>query len=207
MKGLFELPDGYAEIRRIDLKKDKKFTILLNVAALVLFAVMLVLGLLISPLCIPIVLTKSMNAILVFALLIVAIVAYIICHELVHGLFFRVFTGKKAKYGFNGIFAYAYSDAYVSKVPYVIIGLAPVIVFGIIFLVLNIVLPQEWFWFVYLLQIMNISGAVGDFYITYLVCKSPTDLLAHDEVPAMIFYSREKYEQQPDTDQSVHTNS
>jgi len=187
--GILELPEGYAEIKRINLQKDRKLAILVNVMALVIAILMVVLGFVIKPMPAPFEIIIEFKFIHIFGWL-AAMFAYIICHELIHGVFIRKYSGKKAKYGFTGLYAYAGSDAYFNKSQYLVIALAPVIIFGIIFLTLNIVLPQ-WFWFIYLLQLINISGAAGDFYITYLIRKAPADVLTSDEGFTMIFFSRE----------------
>jgi len=62
-----------------------------------------------------------------------------------------------------------------------IIALAPVVFFGIIFLLLNVLLPIEWFWFIYFFQIINLSGAAGDFYVTYLMRKFSDDVLTEEK--------------------------
>jgi hypothetical protein len=76
-------------------------------------------------------------------------------------------------------------------IPNLVIALASVAILGIIFLILNIILPQ-WFWFIYLLQIINISGVAGDFYITHIMRKAPVGVLTNDEGFTMIFFSRKK---------------
>ena len=88
------------------------------------------------------------------------------------------------------MYAYAGSDAYFNKKQYVIIALAPVVFFGVVFLLLNLFLPSEWFWTIYLLQIFNLSGAAGDFYMTNLMTKLPADVLVHDSGTAMNIYYR-----------------
>ena len=191
--GIFQLPDGYHEIKRINLQKNKKLAILVNVGALLIAALFVCIGLVISPsVSFEIAGKNLIGALLSLLLWLVSMVAYFVGHELVHGIFIKKFSGKRAKYGFTGMYAYAGSDAFFNKRQYIIIALAPVIIFGIIFGVLNLLLPAIWFWAVYFLQIINLSGAAGDLYVTYLMCKSPADILTHDEGFEMIFYSIEK---------------
>jgi len=115
---------------------------------------------------------------------------YIFFHEFIHGIFIKKYSGEKAKYGFTGLYAYAGSNAYFCKRQYLIIALAPVVLFGGVFLMLNVFLPPQWFWFVYLLQMINISSAAGDLYVTYITCRVPADVLIRDKGLEMIFYSR-----------------
>jgi fatty acid desaturase len=122
--------------------------------------------------------------------ILVAMIVYIIVHELIHGIFFKKYSGKKAQYGFTGLYAYAKSEAYFNKRQYLVIGLAPVVLLGLFILLLNIFLPERWFWGIYIMQILNLSGAAGDIYIAWLMSRLPADILVTDEGTAMTIYSR-----------------
>jgi len=190
--GVFELPEGYYEIQRIDLVKNKKLAVLVNVMAVVIMIVLFIIGVIFVPFNF---LFSKDNLITVWLNvigLLLAIILYIIAHEFIHGVFIKKYSCKKAKYGFNGLYAYTGSDAYFNKHQYVVIALAPVVLFGIIFLLLNVFLPIEWFWGIYILQIVNLSGAAGDFYITRLMCRLPSDVMTKDEGITMIIYSQMK---------------
>jgi len=191
--GVFELPQGYVEIRKIDLVEDKKAAFLVNMGAFGTLPLLFFIGLIFNPLSIVDSLNNFLNLFLNLSVLLVmwlAIVLYIIAHEFVHGVFIKKYSGKKAKYGFTGVYAFAGSDAYFNKRQYIVISLAPVVLWGVIFFLLNIFLPVGWFWPVYLIQMMNISGAAGDIYVTRQVCKLPADLLIKDAGVSMIMYSR-----------------
>jgi len=188
--GIFELPESYAEIRRVNLQNDKKLVVIIHVVWLIMAISLTLLGLAITPLSFGITINSISTLLMIIIALLIAVVAYVFAHELTHGIFIKKYSGKKAKYGFTGLYAYASSDAYFNKRQYLTILLAPIILFGAVFLVLNIFLPLQWFWFIYFLQILNFSGAAGDLYITYLMRKVPADVLIHDEGFNMIFYSR-----------------
>ena len=112
--------------------------------------------------------------------MIVGLILYMVLHELVHGICMKYFGTPKVNYGFAGLYAYAGSNAYFTKKPYIIIALAPVVVWGIVLLVINLFVDASWFWCVYFIQICNISGAVGDIYVTYKFSKMPKDILVQD---------------------------
>lgn len=192
MKTSFELPVGYSEIFRVDLQNDKKKALLVNGLSLLLMVPMFIIGAFIAPI-------KSLfdfgngfcAYFLKWGVVLVGMIVYVVLHELVHGVFIKRFSGKKAHYGFTGLYAFAGSDAYFNKRDYIIIALAPVVMWGVVLLVLNLVLPVQWFWCVYLIQIFNISGAAGDFYVTYKFSQMPADILVRDVGVAMNVYSRE----------------
>ncbi len=116
--------------------------------------------------------------------------AYVVLHELVHGVCMKYFSGAPVRYGFTGLYAYAGSEAYFTKKRYFIIALAPVAVWGVVLLALCMLVPAPWFWTVYLIQIGNIAGAAGDFYVVWRFAAMPPDILVRDAGVDMTVYSR-----------------
>lgn len=188
--GIFALPDGYTECRRVNLQADKKLAVLVNGAAFAIAVVLFFIGNRMVAFDLFRAYERPVNALIGTLGLLVGAVVYIFAHELTHGVFIKRYSGKKAKYGFTGLYAYAGSDAFFNKWQYLIIALAPVVLFGLLFLALNLLLPSNCFWSIYFLQIFNLSGAAGDFYITGLMCKLPADVLANDEGFTMVIYAR-----------------
>ena len=71
------------------------------------------------------------------------------------------------------------------------IALAPIVIWGIILLVLNLIFQETWFWVIYFIQICNLSGAAGDLYVSYRFSKLPEDILINDIGVSMTIYGRE----------------
>ena len=193
-KSLQELPQDYKEIFSVNLQKDKKTAVFVNILAIIIAVVMAVpmhfyisIGNLFD------MSNGFVSYIIRFVVLLVSIIAYMILHELAHGITMKIFGAKKVKYGFTGLYAYAGSTDYYGKIPYIIIALAPVIVWGVVIAVINIFVSKEWFWVVYFLQIINISGAAGDIYVTARFSKMPKDILVLDNGVGMTVYSKEKH--------------
>ena len=126
-----------------------------------------------------------------FGVLMAAIVVYMVLHELVHGITMKMCGTKKIKYGFTGVYAFAGSNDYYDKRSYIVIALAPIVVWGVVLLVLNLLVPVQWFWIVYWVQVSNISGAAGDLYVTYRFSRLPQDILVQDYGVGMTVYSAE----------------
>ena len=192
MKAVSQLPDGYREIYAIDLQKNKKLMLLVNLLAVLIGLAMAV------PVhfYIPITSLFNMEAVLGaytarFAVLLALLVVYMILHELVHGIAMKMCGTKKIKYGFTGMYAFAGSDDYYAKRPYILIALAPVVLWGVVLAVVNPFVPADWFWVVYLIQISNISGAAGDLYVTVKFSKLPKDILVKDYGVGMHVYAKE----------------
>ncbi|MBQ7295446.1 MAG: DUF3267 domain-containing protein [Clostridia bacterium] len=193
MKAKEKLPEGYNEIFSVDLQKNKKTALLINVIAVIISVAMAVPAHFYIPISTLFDMEKGIgNYILRFAAMMVSMFAYIILHEAVHGITMKLYGTKKVKYGFTGLYAFAGSDDYYDKKSYIVIALAPVVVWGIVIAAINVFVGEEWFWVVYFIQIANISGAAGDIYVTAKFASFPKDILVHDSGVGMTVYSKEK---------------
>ena len=182
------LPQGYSFFDKIDLKNNKKQFWTVQGICLSTIAVMLGIGCIIES---PLKIENNTASIIGLVVLIVGFVLYIFAHEAVHGLFMYAFCKTKIKYGFVGWAAYAGSSAYYDKKHYIIIALAPVVVWGVVFAVLNIFFHSGiWFWVIWFLQICNISGACGDFFCVYKTARYPKDILVNDTGLEMQIFCR-----------------
>ncbi len=191
MKAIEHLPKGYREMYSIDLQKNKKISLLVNLSA-VLIAVLLIVPM---HFIVPISSLFDMgngvkNYIFRFVALIFLLILYMVLHELVHGLAMRICGTKKIKYGFTGMYAYAGSNDYYDKKSYIFIALAPVVLWGIVIAVVNPFVPIEWFWVVYFIQITNLSGAAGDLFVTVKFSLLPKNILIKDYGVGMIVFSK-----------------
>lgn len=190
MKAVKNLPEGYKQIFSVDLQKDKKLAVLINVLAVVIALLLAVPMHFYIPFTTLFDMSDGMLAYFIrFAVLLVSLVAYIVLHEVVHGITMRALGTEKVKYGFTGLYAFAGSDDYYDKKGYIIIALAPVVFWGVVIAVINLFVPENWFWVVYFIQLMNISGAAGDFYVTAKFSRMPEDILVHDCGVGMTVYS------------------
>ncbi len=192
MKSLNVLPENYTLKLAVDLQKDKKSALLVNSLALLIAALMVVPAAFLVPINR---LFSFENGLLVYCLrfgaLFISLIVYMVLHELTHGVFMKLCGTEKVKYGFKGLYAFAGSEDYYDKKSYIIIALAPVVLLGLLLLIINLFVSTEWFWVVYFLQVCNISGAAGDFYVTLRFCKMPKDILVHDNGTSMEVYTSE----------------
>ena len=191
-KAVSALPDGYREILSVDLKKNKKQMLLANgLGLLVFFAFALPVHMFYLP-CGSLGIGGLQAYRMRIAALFGGIVVYIVLHELVHGVTMKICGTKKVKYGFTGAYAYAGSDDYYYKRPYIAIALAPIVVWGVVLGVINFLVPAEWFWVVYGIQLMNLSGAGGDLYVTAKFRSLSNDVLIRDYGVGMRVYAPEE---------------
>lgn len=190
MRTVMELPAGYVPIDEVDLQKDKKLMLLVNGLALVILLAFGIPGHMLVP--IGTIHDTGDGVGMMFlrvGVLLAGTVAYIVLHELVHGVFIKKYSGYPAFYGFTGIYAYAGSKAYFAKKDYFVIALAPVVIWGIVLVVVNLLVPRSWFWVVYFIQLTNISGAAGDLYVVWRFFRLPEDILIQDHSVSMVVYA------------------
>ena len=123
MKNPAVLPEGYSERFRVDLAKDRKLFWLVNGLSAGIALILAIAGCaVVSPAAL-----FDMEAglgpyALRFGVLLVGMIVYIILHEAVHGACMHYFSDAKVHYGFKGAYAFAGSEGYFYKRPYLIIA-------------------------------------------------------------------------------------
>ena len=191
MKATGTLPEGYKEIYSVDLQKDKKMALLVNLLAICIALLLAVPMHFLVPISTLFDMEGGLAAYTIrFAALLVLMIVYMVLHELVHGIAMKICGTKKVKYGFTGLYAFAGSEDYYGKKSYIFIALAPVVLWGIVIAIINPFVPVEWFWVVYFIQIINLSGAAGDFFVSVKFSRFPQDILIKDHGVGMTVYSK-----------------
>ena len=192
MKAYQTLPEGYREILQINLQKDKKTALKINLAATIVMILLFVLGHFIVPVTEFFAMDSLSTYLLQMSVMLLGYVAYMVMHELTHAAAMKAYGGGKVVFGFTGMYAFAGSkEDYFDKISYRYIALAPLVVWGIIFAVLSVIVPREWFWIVWFLQVGNIAGAAGDVYVTAKLWKYPNSILVRDTGVDMTVYDKD----------------
>lgn len=191
MKAVEALPEGYREIYSVDLQKNKKLAFWVNALSLLIAALLAIPMHFVVPISTFFSMEDGIGSYFIRIVAVaVLMVLYIVLHELVHGVAMKMCGTKKVKYGFTGLYAFAGSDDFYGKKAYIFIALAPVVLWGIVLAVVNPFVPIEWFWVVYWIQISNLSGAAGDFFVTAKFSKMPDDILVRDHGVGMKVFSK-----------------
>lgn len=176
-------------IKSFNLMENKNLIIWLSILSVPLTLVFMVLFT-----AIPLLLNRSVTTGFHPFSLLVALVAYfvlIIFHELIHGLFFKLFHPQgKVKYGFKHGLAYATSPhSFYSRTKFSWILLAPfiLITLSLCFLYYINTLAAATF-----IVTASLHGAscIGDFYFVYLVLRSPSGSLVEDTEKGINFYRK-----------------
>jgi len=185
------LPAGYHAATEINLAKNPRLALWLNLAGFGLFFLVAAgLGVYLQAVR-PEVLTGEFHldnlwwAVGLLAL----VVANLIVHELIHGLFFYLFTGTAPVFALRLTYAYAAApDWYLPRTPYLVVGLAPLVLIGLACLALIAFGPQAWALPAALVAALNTSGAVGDMLMVALVLRAAPDCLVNDRGDGVILY-------------------
>lgn len=186
------LPEGYVPRLTVDCQ-SKKLGILMNLTALAIMVVLFVVfwrlsqpwdAFLAAPL-------LSLLKLVVFTM---AVTAYIVLHELLHGAAYKLLTGHKLTFGLTWSAAYCgVPDIFVYRSAALIALLTPFVVFTIVFLlaVLLIADPVSRCMAAFLL-VTHIGGCVGDLYDTglYLFRFRDPATLMQDTGPKQTFYTK-----------------
>ncbi len=188
MKAYRALPEGYQEKLKINLQKDRKAMLTVNIAGSIVMVLVFVIGHFIVPLSAFFGVPSSGKMIrLLVALLGYAV--YMVLHELTHAAVMKAVGGGKVVFGFTGIYAFAGShEDYFDKISYRCIALAPLVVWTIIICAVAPVLPADWFWPLWFVQAGNVGGAAGDVYVTLKLWKAPASILVKDTGIDMTVY-------------------
>ena len=181
---------GYKECTRIDLVKNKKEALLVNIYGIIIMVVMAVfIPLLIMGGIIEFNLETTFP--LFFIVLLISLILYIPLHEIVHGIVLKNYTDEKLSFGWKLVYAYCGSkEAVVDRKEYYAVALAPLLVFSVVFISLMFFNPSlSLVW--YVMEIMNVSGSVGDIYVSIKLRKEKSrDILITDSGTDMSFWSR-----------------
>lgn len=197
MQTVTSLPVGYTQFDHIDLQRDKKLALKLNLIATAVFAGLIILG---HFAFVPISALIDFDAegfgelwsfLLRIGVFLAGYIAYIILHELTHAAAMKLFGASKIRFGFTGLYAFAGSEVdYFGKIAYRAIALAPLVVWTILLTIPLLFVSEGWFWVIYLIQCGNLTGCAGDIYVTAKLWRAPEDILVRDTGVEMTVYSR-----------------
>lgn len=191
------LPQGYVEAKTVD-ATNKRTGIILNLAALALsaatfFALWYSFGMSWQTL------TQQAKdvAVMLAATLcfVVCTLAYLVCHELVHGVFYKLFTKRKLTFGLTFTCAYCgVPDVFVYRTAALFAVIAPFALFSVL-LILPVILVHSTIWraAAVLLFALHVGGCVGDLYVFgLLLFRFKKGTLVRDTGPKQTLYVRQE---------------
>lgn len=184
------LPGTHRACLRIDLQKDKKAAWIVNGAAGLSALALLWIGNRLVPL------RGALLGgdgpwlpLLRLAVMLLGLAAYIVLHELTHAAAMKLCGARELRFGFTGLYAFAGSEGdYFDKTAYRLVALAPLAVWAVLLTIGLLAVPRGWFWVVWFIQLMNLSGSAGDIYVTLRLAPLPDTILVRDTGVEMTVY-------------------
>lgn len=186
------LPENYKIDKVIDAKSPKT-GIIMNIASLIIMIIIFIIGMAIylsgkqefkfevGP--------KTFIALIVYF---VGLFACIVLHELIHGLFYKIFTKQKLTFGLTLTVAYCgVPNLYLRKKAAFISAIAPCVIISLFLLVPLILVKDSAIWsFIYLLFSSHFAGCVGDLFVCLLILfkYKNKEILINDTGPKQTFY-------------------
>lgn len=192
-----ELPTGYRQALYIN-AKNTKFGIIFNLIALAVLIVVIALAIIslhIADRQIPSFLEMGPLQLLSIYVVFIAITsAYVVLHELVHGIAYKVQTGEKLIFGMSWSCAFCgVPHIYTYRKTALIAVVAPFAVFTLLFIPILILLyfvSPLYYMIMAVVFGLHLGGCSGDLYVLYLLTKKFKDknTLMRDTGPEQFFY-------------------
>ena len=196
-----ELPSGYKQALYIN-AKDAKFGIIFNLIALAVLAVVMVLAVLalhMSDRLTPGIMDMDPAEMLVAYFIFIAVMtAYIVLHELVHGIAYKRLTGEKLTFGMSWSCAFCgVPHIFTYRKTALIAVVAPFAVFTVLFIPILILLyfvNPLYYLMMAVIFGLHLGGCSGDLYVLYLLTAKFKDkkTLMRDTGPEQYFYVPEE---------------
>lgn len=187
-----ELPQGYREVYHLN-AKSAKWSIIFTLGSLVM-ALAVILPCVLAVDYGGVLSWSSYGTAIALIVLCVCIIAYIVLHELVHGIAYKAITGSKLTFGITLTVAFCgVPNIYVTRKTALIALLAPFTVFSVLFVALAVWLyfiGSVYYAVVIVLLGLHFGGCVGDLYTAILLFTKYRDsrLLMRDTGPEQMFY-------------------
>ncbi|MBN1318470.1 MAG: DUF3267 domain-containing protein [Anaerolineales bacterium] len=182
MKPTHTLPIEYEQSGVLDLTKDKRLMIGVNLLSIVVLfiseSLFSRLAMILRRIDSSITIYRGLTPFLGFILV---VILAIVVHEIIHGFSFWLFTGGKPKFGFKGLYAYAAApDWYLPRREYVFTALAPLVLITLVGVLMIPVVSDRLLPFLLILVVINFAGSVGDATIVLWILRKPDMVYIND---------------------------
>lgn len=191
------LPHGYRQALYIN-AKNAKFGIILNLIALAVLVVVIalaVISLRVFGKEVPNFLEmEPLQLLSTYVVFIALMSAYVVLHELVHGIAYKAQTGEKLTFGVSWSCAFCgVPHIYTYRKTALIAVVAPFAVFTLLFIPILILLyfvNPLYYMIMAVVFGLHLGGCSGDLYVLYLLTKKFKDknTLMRDTGPEQFFY-------------------
>ena len=187
------LPSQYREVYHLDARKPK-VGVIMNLIALCVLGIVLVIAY------VPVargglsLMADIPTSLITYLAFLASMVLYTVLHELVHGVFYKYFTGEKLTFGMSWSCAFCgVPHIFVYRRAVLFAVAAPLTVFTVLLIPLTIALffvhPLCYFASAALFG-LHLGGCCGDIYVIFLLLTKyrTRELLVRDTGPEQFFY-------------------
>ena len=111
-----------------------------------------------------------------------SIILMLVVHELVHGLFFWLFTRECPRFALKSGYAFAAAPQwYLPSPQYIVVGLSPFVIITIISIILAMIVSSLVVPYLLFIATFNAAGSLGDLIVVGWVLMQPGTVLVKDE--------------------------
>jgi hypothetical protein len=122
--------------------------------------------------------------------ILVTIIIMLVLHELIHGLFFWIYTHERPKFALRSGYAFAAApNWYLPKFQYILVGLSPLVIISILCIVLASIVPPTLVPYPFFTATFNAAGALGDIIVVIWISKQSKNILVKDQGDKFSSYS------------------
>lgn len=115
-------------------------------------------------------------------ILLLTIVMMLVVHELIHGLFFGIFTRTKPKFALRSGYAFAAApDWFLPRLQYVWVGLSPLVLISIATIFFSWISLPSVLPYVLLVGAFNAAGSLGDMLVAGWTLLQPSAAMINDQ--------------------------
>lgn len=168
--------DEYRLTSTLDLKEDRKAALTVQAGFAVTVAVMVALVPLLD---LP--MGSAWPGVLVAGVTVVACLAYMVAHELTHGLLLWWLTGARPSFAVRLPYLVTGSQELLTRRVAVTVSLAPLVLWSLVLLSLLPVVPPELFLTWYVVLALNLAASAGDVLQAWLLSHLPRAVRIRDD--------------------------
>ena len=192
MKPTKTLPPNYQTVYALDLIKNVRTALFLNLAVLITFFIFGGVFSRISALIRPEIGIGGEQSFLSnvnILSLVIAFIVMVLLHEGIHGFFFWVFTKERPNFGFKLLYAFAAApEWYIPRNQFIVVGSSPLIFISIAGVALMPLIPLSWISGLIFLLTFNAAGSMGDVYTIIISLTHPKEILVNDQGESFTIY-------------------
>jgi hypothetical protein len=193
------LPEGYVQIGEINIKNNPRLTFWLSLAAILIiiptFFLLTSFAARVRPTLLN---TSSTITVGKMVILMGAVVLSLTVHELIHGVFFWVFTRSRPVFALHLFYAYsAAPNWYIPARQFMIIALGPLVIMGALGMLLILLVQESWVLLIMIIVALNTGGSAGDLLVLTRLLKLSPGCLVKDAGDIVTFFGNQPADSHP----------